>query len=154
MQQSLQDVVRPVVADLGLELDSLTTVRAGARVVLRIALDGDGAAGRGLTVDDIATAAAAISRHLDETGAMGDQSYVLEVGSPGVDRPLTAPQHWRRNIGRLVKITPVSGQSWVDRVAGCDLTGVTLEGRGDVAFSDIRSAVVQVEMKAMPELED
>jgi len=154
MPTALQDIVAPVVAGLGLELDNLTTIRAGSRTVVRITLDGDGVSGHGLNVDEIADAAAAISRRLDEADAVGDQAYILEVGSPGVDRPLSQPQHWRRNVGRLVKITPVSGDGFVDRVVGSDAAGVTLETTGYLPYSDVRRGVVQVELKPMPEAED
>jgi len=154
MQTALQDVVAPVVACLGLELDSLTTVRAGSRTVVRIALDGDGASGHGLSVDEIAAAATAISQRLDDIDVAGDRGYVLEVGSPGVDRPLTQPQHWRRNVGHLVTITTTTGQTRVDRITGSDTAGVSLEAAGYLPYADVRHAVVQAELKPMPDVED
>jgi ribosome maturation factor RimP len=59
-----------------------------------------------VTLDDVAGVSRAVSAALDDLdGEFGSAPYVLEVTSPGVDRPLTAPRHWRRNVGRLVTVT-------------------------------------------------
>ena len=64
----------------------------------------------GVTLDDIAEVSRAVSDVLDANDdGMGRTPYVLEVTSPGVDRPLTEHRHWRRNVGRLVKVTLVEG---------------------------------------------
>ena len=67
-------------------------------------------------MDDIADATREVSRVLDDTDVMGEQAYTLEVSSPGVDRPLTLPRHWRRNTGRLVKVSPVEGEPVTGRI--------------------------------------
>ena len=105
-ESALVAVLEPIVAAHGLELDDLTVVNAGRRSVLRIALDGDGPDGRGPTIDDIAEATRAISAALDDSDAVGEHPYTLEVGSRGVSAPLERPAHWRRNVSRLVRITP------------------------------------------------
>ena len=92
---------------LGLDLEAVDLTSAGKRRVLRVAIDKDG----GVTMDDIADATREVSRLLDDTDAMGEQAYTLEVSSPGVDRPLTLPRHWRRNAGRLVKVTLARGRA-------------------------------------------
>ena len=91
---------------LGLDLEAVDLSRAGKRSVLRVAVDKDG----GVDMDDIAAATAEVSRVLDDSDVMGAQAYTLEVSSPGVDRPLTHPRHWRRNTGRLVKATLAEGR--------------------------------------------
>src|SRR3954465_13368695 len=96
-----EELSRPIDA-LGLDLEAVDLTSAGKRRVLRVAIDKDG----GVTMDDIAAATREVSRLVDETGVMGEQAYTLEVSSPGVDRPLTLPRHWRRNAGRLVKVNP------------------------------------------------
>src|ERR1700759_4372206 len=98
----VRGVVEPVIIAAGYDLEDLGLSRAGRRHVLRVLVDRDG----GINLDDVAVVSREISSALDaaeETG--GDLiagEYQLEVGSPGVDRPLTLPRHWRRNIGRLV----------------------------------------------------
>ena len=106
---------------LGLDLEAVDLSRAGKRSVLRVAVDKDG----GVDLDDIAAATAEVSRVLDESDAMGNNPYTLEVSSPGVDRPLTLPRHWRRNAGRLVTVT-VSGDEVTGRVTEVDAAGVLL----------------------------
>ena len=91
----------PVVSALGLDLDDAHVVRHGKQRVLEIILDADG----GVDLDQVAAASRAISEFLDQSDVMGDGTYTLEVSSRGVGTPLTKPAHWRRNIGRLVKLS-------------------------------------------------
>ena len=151
-ESALVAVLEPIVAAHGLELDDLTVVNAGRRSVLRIALDGDGPDGRGPTIDDIAEATRAISAALDDSDAIGEHPYTLEVGSRGVSAPLERPAHWRRNISRLVRITPVEG--FVGRIRAVDDTGAELDVDGRrrrLGFDAVRRAVVQVELNRRDE---
>jgi ribosome maturation factor RimP len=97
----LTAAVEPVVTAAGYDLEELVVRTAGQRSVVRVVVDRD----EGTSLDDVADVSRAISEVLDadETDA-GRPPYVLEVTSPGVDRPLTAPRHWRRNAGRLVTV--------------------------------------------------
>ena len=75
-------------------------------------------------------------------------AYTLEVTSPGIDRPLTLPRHWRRNEGRLVKVTDHEGASTTGRIVGHDDDGADLDVDGErrrVAYDAIASALVQIE---------
>ena len=108
---------------LGLDLEAVDLTSAGKRRVLRVAIDKDG----GVTMDDIADATREVSRLLDETDVMGQQAYTLEVSSPGVDRPLSLPRHWRRNTGRLVKVALREGESVTGRITGSEEEGAVLE---------------------------
>ncbi len=132
--------------ELGLDLESVDLSSAGRRKVLRVAVDKDG----GIEMDDIATATRAVSEQLDNSDVMGEQAYTLEVSSPGVDRPLTLPRHWRRNIGRLVKISPVEGPAIEGRITAADETSATLDVKGGevpVAFVEVKKALIQIEFK-------
>lgn len=103
----IEPSVRGAVEAVGYDLEDLTVARAGRRDVVRVVVDRDG----GVDLDDIADVSRAVSQALDETDdGFGVEPYMLEVTSPGVDRPLTENRHWRRNIGRLVKVA-VSGES-------------------------------------------
>ncbi len=111
---------------LGLDLEAVDLTSAGKRRVLRVAIDKDG----GVTMDDIADATREVSRVLDDTDLMGQQAYTLEVSSPGVDRPLTLPRHWRRNTGRLVKVNFRDGEPTTGRIRGTDEAGAVLDVEG------------------------
>lgn len=134
----------PVVSELGLDLEAVELTPAGKRRVLRIAVDKDG----GVTLDDVAAADRAVSQVLDGSDAMGEQPYTLEVTSRGVDRPLTLPRHWRRNEGRLVKVTLVGGEELAGRIGAASEGAVSLDVAGEeteVAYADVAKAVVQIE---------
>jgi len=131
---------------LGLDLEAVDLTSAGKRRVLRVAIDKDG----GVTMDDIADATREVSRVLDDTNAMGEQAYTLEVSSPGVDRPLTLPRHWRRNTRRLVKVTLAEGEPVTGRITASDEDGADLEVEGTerrVAYADVVKAKIQIEFK-------
>ena len=101
-RDSLVRLLEPVVAAEGLDLEDVVVTPAGKRRLLRVVVDQDG----GVGLDTVAAVSTAVSAALDERDAMGGSPYVLEVTSPGVDRPLTAPRHWRRNLTRLVRSPP------------------------------------------------
>ena len=118
--------IEPVVGSAGYDLEELVVTPAGRRSVVRVVVDRD----EGVTLDDIAEVSRAVSEVLDRNDeGMGRTPYVLEVSSPGVDRPLTEPRHWRRNTGRLVAVT-VGPEGSTDEVTGrvtsVDDSGVTL----------------------------
>jgi ribosome maturation factor RimP len=131
---------------LGLDLEAVDLSRAGKRSVLRVAVDKDG----GVDMDDIAAATAEVSRVLDDGDAMGNQAYTLEVSSPGVDRPLTLPRHWRRNTGRLVKATLAEGDDVTGRIVATDDSGADVDVDGTVrrlAYAEVAKARIQIEFK-------
>jgi ribosome maturation factor RimP len=96
-----------------MDLESIQITPAGRRRVLKVVVDADG----GVGLDDMAEISQALSAELDASGAMGDARYTLEVSSPGVNRPLTEPRHWRRAAGRLVSV-PFTGQRPAREPAG------------------------------------
>ncbi|SEO89104.1 ribosome maturation factor RimP [Trujillonella endophytica] len=122
----LTDRIQPVVAAAGFDLEELVVTPAGRRSVVRVVLDRD----EGVTLDDVAEVSRAVSDALDENeGELGRAPYVLEVTSPGVDRPLTEQRHWRRNVGRLVTVAvgPRDAAAEVTaRVQAVDAEGVAL----------------------------
>ena len=118
--------IAPVVTGAGYDLEELVVTPAGRRSVVRVVVDRD----QGVTLDDIAEVSRAVSEVLDSNDdGMGRTPYVLEVTSPGVDRPLTDPRHWRRNTGRLVQVTagPAgSAEQVIGRITAVEDAGVTL----------------------------
>ncbi len=128
----------------GLDVEAVELTPAGKRRLLRLAVDKDG----GVTLDDIAEATREVSRVLDETGVLGERPYTLEVTSPGIDRPLTLPRHWRRNKGRVVKVTSSEGEEVTGRILSCDDESATLDVDGqerEVTFDEVVKARIQIE---------
>ncbi|MGY1833497.1 ribosome maturation factor RimP [Blastococcus sp. SYSU DS0510] len=118
--------IHPVVTEAGYDLEELVVTPAGRRSVVRVVVDRDA----GITLDDIAEVSRAVSDVLDRNDdGMGRTPYVLEVTSPGVDRPLTEPRHWRRNSGRLVVVAvgaAGAAEQLTGRITEVDGDGVTL----------------------------
>jgi ribosome maturation factor RimP len=151
----IADVIRPVIAAAGMDLESVRVTAAGRRRLLRVVVDSD----RGVSLDDAAAVSRELSAALDTVAVMGDFPYTLEVSSPGVDRPLTDLRHWRRAAGRLVQVTvtdsgrarPVSG-----RIAAADADGVTLDVEGDpktrrrFPYAQLGAGAIQVEFGHPP----
>jgi ribosome maturation factor RimP len=147
----LREVVEPVVVKAGYDLEDLTLTRAGRRFVVRVLIDTDG----GISLDDVAVVSREVSEALDAAEESGGEvlagEYQLEVGSPGVDRPLTEPRHWRRNTGRLVAVGGLVG-----RVVSAGDDGVVLDVDGttrELGFAELGAGKVQIEFKRMDEAE-
>ncbi len=143
---SINDVIEGILEQRQIDCEELAQVKAGSRTVLRITVDGDGVSGRGLNLDEVAEVSQAISRALDDSGVMGERPYVLEVGTRGVDRPLTRPAQWRRNCGRLVAITRTTGDKLTARIDDADEETVRLADGLTLPYAEITRAVVQVDM--------
>ena len=110
----LRGLLEPVATAAGFELDALDVRSAGRRHTVRMVVDSD----TGASLDDIARLSRAASDVLDSNEHLVGGSYTLEVTSPGVDRPLTLPRHWRRARLRLVTVRPQPGSPSGDAALG------------------------------------
>jgi ribosome maturation factor RimP len=141
----LVQLLTPAVQSSGYDLEDLTVSPAGRRKVVRVVVDKDG----GVTLDDIADVSRTVSDLLDtpEAEELLAGAYTLEVTSPGVDRPLTAPRHWRRSVGRLVAAKTATG-TVTGRVVEADDAQAVLDVDGakrPLLYGEVVSAHVQVE---------
>jgi ribosome maturation factor RimP len=151
-ESRLAGLIRPVVAAAGMDLESVRVTVAGRRRLLRVVVDSD----HGVSLDDAAEVSRDVSAALDATDVMGDVPYTLEVSSPGVDRPLTEPRHWRRAAGRLVRVKTGTAGSVQGRVLTADADGVTMNVDGaerTFGYGDLGAGSVQVEFGRLPEAE-
>lgn len=150
----IASVLTPLLAANELDLESLEITPTGKRRVIRIIVDRDG----GITLDQVAEVAKEISAELDrldESGELGQTPYVLEVSSPGVDRPLALPRHWRRNISRLVKCSMEDGLTITGRIVSADDIGAEIEIDGvtrTIPYEDIKKAHIEVEFNRTGEM--
>lgn len=148
----VQQIVTPIAAALNLDVEDIEIRKTGNRQLVRIILDKDG----GIAMDEVATATRAISDELDEVTELA-APFTLEVTSPGVDRPLTLPRHWRRNIGRLVRIELANSAPVEGRIIAATDAGVTLQikqAQREFALTQISRAIVQVEFNRPSEVAD
>jgi ribosome maturation factor RimP len=158
-RRHLLDVLGPVVSSAGYDLDDIAVSTVGRRTVVRVSVDADG----GIDLDGVAEVSRVVSAALDGEGAVGDAGdtgvadggsgaafsgpYVLEVSSPGVDRPLTEHRHWRRAVGRLVQV-PVDGVQTTGRVQHASDEELTLEVDGQsrqFGWASVGTGRVQIE---------
>jgi len=158
-------LLEPVITAAGMDLETVRVSPAGRRRLLRLVVDADG----GVGLDQIAEVSREVSARLDASDVMGDVPYTLEVSSPGIDRPLTEPRHWRRAQGRLVSVSLTAtddsapsvpaaaarpAPTLQGRVLVADDTGVTLDVDGDRAefdYDELGPGRVQVEFGRVAE---
>ena len=133
-----------------MDLEDLIITQAGKRRVLQLVVDTDD----GVSLDQCAELSRAVSAELDTTEVMGGAPYVLEVTSPGADRPLTEPRHFHRSEGRMARLLLHGGDTLTARILAVDDTGLDLEVPGEkgrkakarrVEFSEIAKARGEVE---------
>ncbi|MEU3403739.1 ribosome maturation factor RimP [Streptomyces sp. NPDC006670] len=155
----LRGLLEPLVAAKGLDLEEIELSKAGRRRMLRIVVDSD----EGVELDACAELSREVSDALDASDVMGEDEYVLEVSSPGADRPLSEHRHYVRAMGRLVKFQLVEGGELVARILDVDDEGMDLEVPGvkgrkatarRVAFTDIAKARVEIEFNRKDKKEE
>lgn len=148
--ERLRELLAPLVSARELDLEEVEVTPAGKRRVLRVVVDSD----EGVQLDECAELSREVSEKLDETDAMGGAPYVLEVTSPGADRPLTLHRHYVRATGRLIKVRLTEGGELVARITAVDDEGLDLEVPGvkgrrptsrRLAFGEIAKARVEIE---------
>ncbi|OZM74382.1 ribosome maturation factor RimP [Amycolatopsis antarctica] len=145
----LEPIVAEAVDGAGFDLDALEVQQAGRRKLVKVVVDSD----EGVGLDEVAGVSRAVAAVLDENEHLLEGAYTLEVTSPGVERPLTQPRHWRRARYRLVRVTPVEGAPFAGRVGDAGESSVRLLVSGelrDLAYADCASAVIEVEFKQPP----
>ncbi|CBG69645.1 MULTISPECIES: ribosome maturation factor RimP [Streptomyces] len=148
--ERLRELLEPLVRSQGLDLEEIAVDSVGRKRVLRVVVDSD----EGADLDAVADVSRALSAKLDETDAMGQSEYTLEVGTPGAERALTEHRHYRRAVDRLVKFTLREDGELIARILTVDDEGLDLEVPGvkgrratsrRLAFDEIDRARVQVE---------
>ncbi|MEC3977479.1 ribosome maturation factor RimP [Amycolatopsis sp. H20-H5] len=145
----LEPIVAEAVTAAGFDLDAFEVQQAGRRQLVKVVVDGDD----GVGLDEVAQLSRVVAAVLDENEHILVSAYTLEVTSPGLDRPLALPRHWRRARFRLVKVTPHEGAAFVGRVghAGEQSARVLVDGvLSDVRYASVAKAVIEIEFKQPP----
>ena len=135
-------VITPAIESLGFYIEDITITSAGKRSMLTVIVDGD----THLSLDQVTVATKAISEIVENLPTLGNNPFTLEVTSPGLDRPLTKPRHWRKNQDRLIKIVLTDGNEISGRIKDSTETSVTVDDQ-TINFADIKRATLEVEFK-------
>ena len=148
LTQSITELIEPAVTQAGFYLEEVQNTSAGSHRIVTCIVDGQ----TPLNLDQVTVVSRLISELLDSASFMDETPFTLEVTSPGVDRPLTLPRHWTKNLTRLVKVTLQDGTVTIGRLTEFNEATATLveniKGRiktHRVNFSDIKRAVVEIE---------
>jgi len=141
-KEEISAAITPALSDLGFYLEDITITSAGRRSMITVIVDGD----THLSLDQVTVATKAISEIVENIQSLGQAPFTLEVTSPGLDRPLTKPRHWRKNIDRLVKIVLLDGTEIKGRVKDSTEISATVDEQV-VKFSDIKRATLEIEFK-------
>ena len=144
----IAQLVTPSVQAQGFFLEEVLLVSPGKHRIVTCIVDGQSS----LNMDQVTAVSRAISELLDEAAFMGEAPFTLEVTSPGVDRPLTKPRHFAKNVDRLLKVVRTDGEVVTGRISANTETELTLLVTEKkevkevvIALSDIERATVEIE---------
>ena len=145
LASNITELLNPAVTRAGFVLEEVTVTPVGKRRLISVVVDCEN---RNPSLDEVTVVSKEVSAILDTYTQLGEMPFTLEVTTPGIDRPLTELRHWKKNVGRLVKITPHTGEKYVSRIKEVLPREVILENKGKeatIAFSDISRAQIEVE---------
>ena len=148
LKDQISGLVTPAVSDLGFYLEDVHIATPGNHRIVTCIVDGDAS----LNLDQITSVSRVISELLDEAAFMGETPFTLEVTSPGVDRPLTQPRHFAKNVDRLLKVIKLDGSEITGRILSNTDNDVTLTvvvkketTEQTISLAEIKRAVVEIE---------
>lgn len=141
--QQVEEQLADVVTGAGLYLEGVQITKQGRFTVVRVVVDLPDGPG-GVDSDQLDAVTRAISAALDEADPIAER-YTLEVSTPGAERRLTTPRHFRRAVGRLV-VAEVAGQQVRGRLEQTTDDVVHIGGRA-YPVADIAEAQVELEFK-------
>jgi ribosome maturation factor RimP len=142
LNEEISAAIRPIIEATGNYLEELSITSAGKVKILTVIIDSD----THLNLDQVTAVTKEISEIIEALPELGDGAFTLEVTSPGLDRPLTKPRHWRKNLDRLVKIIMTSGEEIQGRIGEATETTVLVDSK-KVSYEDIKRAVLEIEFK-------
>lgn len=145
LANNLAELLGPVITKAGFVLEEITVTPVGKRRLVAVVIDREES---NPSLDEVTVVSKEVSAILDNYSQMGEMPFTLEVTTPGIDKPLVLPRHWKKNIGRLVKITPTQGEKYIARIQSFADDKVTLESKNEssvVPLSDIAKAQIEVE---------
>ena len=139
------ELIAPAVSKAGFYLEDVQIASPGKSRIITVIVDSD----HGLNLDQVTLVSREVSALLDVASFLGDKPFTLEVTSPGIDRPLTKPRHWHKNVGRLVKIVMNDGTTFSGRIKSSNEISAVVENKGEdtILFTEMKRAQIEVEFK-------
>ena len=148
LKDQISEHITPALHKAGYFLEDVNLVSPGQHRIVTVIVDGESA----LNLDQVTVASKLVSELLDEATFMGETPFTLEVTSPGIDRALTLPRHFAKNVDRLLKVTKSDGVVVTGRILANTDSDVTLSvtEKKDVkevviSLGDIKRAQVEIE---------
>ena len=148
LKDQISEYITPALHKAGYFLEDVNLVSPGQHRIVTVIVDGESA----LNLDQVTVASKLVSELLDEATFMGETPFTLEVTSPGIDRPLTLPRHFAKNVDRLLKVTKSDGVVVTGRILANTDSDVTLSvtEKKDVkevviSLGEIKRAQVEIE---------
>lgn len=147
--EKIKDIIKPIVDSFDLVLDDIVYITHGRRWVLRVYIDKEEG---GVTLEDCEKVSVQLSQILDSKDII-PHAYILEVSSPGLDRPLKRIKDYKKYTGRLIKLNILKPYNDKTSLAGriISVTDEKIEieaektGRVEILFSDISNARLEIE---------
>lgn len=154
LKDQIAELITPALQQAGYFLEDVNLVTPGNHRIVTVIVDGESA----LNLDQVTVASKLVSELMDEAPFMGETPFTLEVTSPGIDRPLTLPRHFAKNVTRLLKVTKTDGEVVTGRIASNTDADVTLTVAVKketkevvVSLADIKRAAVEIEFNRKDE---
>jgi ribosome maturation factor RimP len=154
LKDQIAELISPALQEAGYYLEDINVVSPGNHRIVTVIVDGEAA----LNLDQVTVASKLVSELVDEAPFMGETPFTLEVTSPGIDRPLTLPRHFAKNLTRLLKVTQNDGVVVIGRITANTDNDVTLSvvekketKEVTILLADIKRAVVEIEFNRKDE---
>ena len=148
LKDQISELITPALQKAGYFLEDVNLVSPGQHRIVTVIVDGE----TGLNLDQVTVASKLVSELLDEASFMGETPFTLEGTSPGIDRPLTLPRHFAKNVDRLLKVTKNDGVVLTGRIRSNTQDDVTLEITEKkevkevvISLAEIKRAMVEIE---------
>jgi len=155
LSEKITELVQPAVEKAGFFLEDVHVVSPGKHRIITCIVDGQ----TPLNLDQVTSVSRDISELLDGADFMDETAFTLEVTSPGVDRPLTLPRHWQKNLNRLVKVVKIDGSVVNGRITTIEDTNIVLledvKGKTkehSLSLNDVKRATVEIEFNRKGDL--